>query len=214
MAELYTAARAASRVRETPASILFRIGVIFRCSFLPDLHGPRRHGHRPERFRRPAHQKRAAREKAEPSDSTQVFPCRSGLPGTAAAKTEFHLPAAARRRSPGYHVHRTRRTALCLQPLPEKNDTLGRYGPRLLRQPWEKLRSEFISIYQSKNDGPLAAKALRKAAECQRHLAGCSHLGEDYRLAVKIYEAATGNIRRISSPLKTSMTPILLPQKI
>ena len=33
MAELYTAARAASRVRETPASILFRIGVIFAVLF-------------------------------------------------------------------------------------------------------------------------------------------------------------------------------------
>ena len=59
------------------------------------------------------------------------------------------------------------------------------------RQPWEKLRNEFISIYQSKTNGPLAPQALRSAADCQKHLAACSHLGEDYRLAVKIYEAVS-----------------------
>lgn len=57
------------------------------------------------------------------------------------------------------------------------------------RQPWEELRNTFFSVYQSKTDGALAPQALHKAGECQMALAYASHLGEDARLAIGIFEA-------------------------
>ena len=191
MAELHTAARAASRVRETPASILFRIGVIFAVLFSLTFTAP------------------AGTAIAQNASADQ--PPKKGQPGK---KPNHQTPrrsspaAAASRGQQQQKQNSTCRLQLgaaarditCIAPaeLPfafsrsQKKMTALRANPvrACWRQPWEKLRSEFISIYQSKTDGPLAAKALRKAAECQRHLAGCSHLGEDYRLAVKIYEAA------------------------
>lgn len=193
MAELHTAARAASRVRETPASILFRIGVIFAVLFSLTFTAP------------------AGTAIAQNASADQ--PTKKGQPGK---KPNHQTPrrsspaAAASRGQQQQKQNSTCRLQLgaaarditCIAPaeLPfafsrsQKKMTALRANPvrACWRQPWEKLRSEFISIYQSKTDGPLAAKALRKAAECQRHLAGCSHLGEDYRLAVKIYEAAAG----------------------
>ena len=193
MAELHTAARAASRVRETPASILFKIGVIFAVLFSLTFTAP------------------AGTAIAQNASADQ--PPKKGQPGK---KPNHQTPrrsspaAAASRGQQQQKQNSTCRLQLgaaarditCIAPaeLPfafsrsQKKMTALRANPvrACWRQPWEKLRSEFISIYQSKTDGPLAAKALRKAAECQRHLAGCSHLGEDYRLAVKIYEAAAG----------------------
>ncbi|MBO4295616.1 MAG: hypothetical protein J5863_02530, partial [Desulfovibrio sp.] len=51
------------------------------------------------------------------------------------------------------------------------------------RQPWEDLRTEYLSVYKSNTSSPLAPRALFKAGECQRHLAASSRLGEDWRMS-------------------------------
>ena len=161
MAELYTAARAASRVRETPASILFRIGVIFAVLFSLTFTAP------------------AGTAIAQNASADQ--PTQKGQPGK---KPNHQTPrrsspaAAASRGQQQQKQNSTCRLQLgaaarditCIAPaeLPfafsrsQKKMTALRANTvrACWRQPWEKLRSEFISIYQSKTDGPLAAKAL------------------------------------------------------
>ncbi len=56
------------------------------------------------------------------------------------------------------------------------------------RQPWEQLRDGFVSIAISSSTANLAAQALFRAGQCQEELARCSHLGEDYRMALGLYE--------------------------
>lgn len=56
------------------------------------------------------------------------------------------------------------------------------------RQPWEELRNEFLTISQKKKDWNIAPGALFRAAVCQQRLARCSHLGEDYRVALQLYQ--------------------------
>ena len=57
------------------------------------------------------------------------------------------------------------------------------------RQPWEELRDTFLSIAISMPSGNIAAQSVFRAGECQEALARCSHLGEDYRMALGLYEA-------------------------
>lgn len=61
------------------------------------------------------------------------------------------------------------------------------------RQPWEKLRNTFLSIYVSRTDRDTSSQALFLAAQCQEALARCSHLGEDYRTAVNLFEAVAND---------------------
>lgn len=57
------------------------------------------------------------------------------------------------------------------------------------RQPWEELRDTFVSVAISAPKTALAPQALFRAGECQEALANCSHLGEDYRMALGLYES-------------------------
>ena len=59
------------------------------------------------------------------------------------------------------------------------------------RQPWEELRDTFLSIAISMPSGHIAAQSVFRAGECQEALARCSHLGEDYRMALGLYEAVS-----------------------